>query len=497
MASLPQSGRALNAGILAIALAALLLGAVGTRYGAGLTPDTILYLDAADAIRAQGEFPTCLLGGSTTSVVIPPLYPYALALVGAGLENPEPSRWLNVILYGLNVAGFGMLLRRLTAQDPFFTLTGTGLAAFSLVLLEIHTASWSEPLFLAILLGWIWALAEHLETGTFSSALLAGALVGLSPICRFAGVTSVAAALVTLMLVTPRRWKTNLLCGLMMLSPVACLLLGNKLVSGVAAGAAGGLEFHWPGPDLVVLCNTVAAWLAPGIDRFHVLPAQDALAWTLVLIWLGLVVRLAGQEKGLARDSLFRILAVHTLVYPAVILALVSTIKADLPLEQRIMMPMHVTILLLTVALLARSRRRWARPLMLFWLTVYVIPALVGLRVLATSGRGYLGPAYRAPEIQQYLKDHPPDVVHTNDSAALWLFQRRVGAGLGGQIRGPVLFFRVNHPLPPRHKAAIKRPRVVPRDDLERAIRDTPLHLELQQAGVELYLPDHPDNAGD
>ncbi len=71
-----------------------------------------------------------------------------------------------------------------------------------------------------------------------------------------------------------------------------------------------------------------------------------------------------------------------------------------------------------------------------------------------------------------------------------WLKVRRIGHGLPeGNAEGPILYFRVGHPVPPRHEEAIKRPTTPPDEQLQRILEATPARLVKKEGQVELYLP--------
>ena len=198
--------------------------------------------------------------------MVPPLYPIVIALTGGGLGQWEPVRWLSVLLYAANTFVFGSILSKLTRGSVFFTLMGTSLIACSLVSLEIHTAAWSEPLFLLLLQLAICALAGYLEKPCLKRLLLCSVLVGLSPLCRFAGVTVLAASWLVIILFGDRgRWKEWVFFGAFTVTPFLSLALWNRSRYPVGA-EGGGFNPHFPSQDLLVLANTVSAWILPGID---------------------------------------------------------------------------------------------------------------------------------------------------------------------------------------------------------------------------------------
>lgn len=475
-----------------IVLLTLIAITIGTRFGPGLTPDTVLYLETADSLRAGNGLPETLLLGGRAGSAVPPLYPLALAAVGAGLDDLPEARWLNVGLYGLNVALFGLMAYTLTSGAIRISLLGTSLFATSIVMLEIHSAAWSEPLFITLLLLALDVLGRFLEKPNLKLFGLACILVGLSPICRFAGVTTLVAGAACMLTPGPRRIGRFIAFSALVSLPLLALLQYNKLRSGSAAGT-GEFAPYFPWADIVVLVNTCAAWLIPGIDRFGLIPGQDFLALIIVsavsgsLGWALLRTRVYTQHR-------FQPWLIFTLVYPSVILTLITFVKADLPLEQRILCPMHVSVLMLFTVLSANlSQDNSFKPHTKIWLAllallcIYLPPFFVGIHHLATRGRGYTGPDYDAPQIYQWLKANSPHILHCSDPSAAWLKLRRGVSPIPQKADGPVLFFRVAHPLPPRHEEGVKR-EGPPIDALQTLIESTPLTLLYKEGAVELYV---------
>lgn len=486
----PKSFRRIHLGL--VALAAILV-VLGTPYGPGLTPDTVLYLETADVIREELRLPRQLMEGVRPGSAVPPLYPAALALVGGGLDHLAQVRWLNVGLFAASTWLFGGLLFQLSRSSLYFSTLGTACFVCSIVMLEIHTAAWSEPLFIFLELLAIGRLTDYLQTPTWRGSVTTAALFALAPLCRFAGLTVLVAGFVAVLFFRRGRWAEIAVFSVLSALPLAILLLFNRAQSGSAAGT-GEFSPYLPWADLVVLTNTMAAWVVPGIDRFQVVPGQDLLAGAIVLGMLGFYA-LTWRYAEVSRDHLMSVSLLFVVTYPVVILTLITLLKADLPLEQRILCPMYIGVLLTAPALAARvdlSSRvaMFGRVGFGLLLLVYLPPLVVGLRHLNLQGRGYTGPPYEAPEIYRYLKEHPSEVFHTNDTSAAWLKVRRIGKGLPeGRLEGPILYFRIGHPVPPRHQEAVKRPTAPPDEALELLVKAASARLVKRQGQVELYLP--------
>ena len=195
--------------------------------------------------------------------------------------------------------------------------------------------------------------------------------------------------------------------------------------------------------------------------------------------------------RAFSSKPLTRVLSVFCLTYPLVILTLIALVKADLPLEQRILSPLHFSLLLLSVGCLAElsgQNPKRNRALAVLWLLLYLPGFVYGVHFLYTRGRGYLGPAYRAPAIYQKVKAMGAPAIHSNDRDAVLVWLDRFIEAPGRRPRGPYIVYRASHPLPPRHEAAIKR-RIRTEQSVERYLAGLSLKLEMSEGGVELWMP--------
>jgi hypothetical protein len=137
-----------------------------TVWGVGVRVDSLAYLTSAEAL-AQGK---CLCwmgsGGELKPLVhFPPLYPSLVAGVSLfGLSIREAARVVDAGLYGANVVLWALVVHLLTRRYWAGVLVSILLLA-SPILLRVHDAAMSEPLFLLFTLLALSALAAYLHGG--------------------------------------------------------------------------------------------------------------------------------------------------------------------------------------------------------------------------------------------------------------------------------------------------------------------------------------------
>jgi hypothetical protein len=112
----------------------------------------------------------------------PPLYPYFIGAVSHAFGTLEAVKWAQVVLTPLLVPAVGLLGRRALGDQT--GLLAAAFAAFYPELVWFSTHFWVEGLFIVVL--W-WALERLVaadEQATVATALVAGALFGLSILAR-------------------------------------------------------------------------------------------------------------------------------------------------------------------------------------------------------------------------------------------------------------------------------------------------------------------------
>jgi hypothetical protein len=343
------------------ALGGLLALAHATRHGVGITPDSVVYLEAARNLADGRGLVTSDEGIELRPLTrFPPAYPAALALPTAlGADSLDAARWLALALFGANVALVGLLIARSAPGSRWLPAIGAVLIACSPEMAMLHGAALSEPLFLLLGFSGLLLLSRHLEQPRDSVLLAAALATGLATLTRYVGLALVATGLLAILLAANpsarRRARDAAIFAAVGLLPIAAWALRNRLAGGSATGRS--FAFHPIGPDAFALAASSAGeWLLAG--RVGALAAGLLAAGLLAcaLHWLA---------TGAARAPLPRILALFVPVYLLLLIASICFVDAATPLGGRILSPMLVALLALAlggVGARIRARRSFAIP---------------------------------------------------------------------------------------------------------------------------------------
>ena len=199
------------------------------------------------------------------------------------------ARALQLACLALNVVLAGWLVLHYTGSPPGAIGAGV-VAAASPTLLEVHTAAWSEPLFLVLTGAGLAATSLYVETGKRPLLLSAAALFGLAGLTRYAWPPFLAAGLIAVIL-APRVSHRRRLVDL---STYVALSIGLAIAWGfrnlsLTGNAFGDRPLSCSLPStghLNATASTLAAWLMPGADRIQIVPGQQQL----LIATLGVVV---------------------------------------------------------------------------------------------------------------------------------------------------------------------------------------------------------------
>lgn len=386
-------GFSIALGILAGLTAAIVLASA--RGGAGIVPDSVIYLQAADHLRhGQGlTVPTWQADPPTSPLThFPPLLPLVLAALElAGLGGTAAAILINAVCLAGSAVLLALLVRRATGLNWLGLLAGTFLAV-SPRLLDVHVSVLSEPLFLSLALLALWLLAGYLDRPRPALLGLLAVAAALSVLARYVGVVVIAAVGLALLIWNGRSWKRRLAdgfaFGLLACLPLAVWFVRNKLVAGSAANRQA--TFHpVEVQKLLDGLENMGRWFMPPF-----VPPLGRAAFVVALVLVGaaaalLLRRPAADQPSSAQSpaaaappaNLRRtiwLLLLFSAAYAGFLLLSISFLDAHTPLDNRILSPLLPALIGLLACLVAALPQvtRWR------WLLPALALALLGLAVI-------------------------------------------------------------------------------------------------------------------
>src|SRR5262249_16901227 len=120
---------------------------ITARWGIGINTDSLGYVSGAESLlRGEGYNHITPLGEIKPTVQWPPLYSLMLVPFGAaGMSISPGARWLNALLFGINILLVGYLAYRNTTFWP--SIFASVLILTSGVVITLHAIAYSEPLY--------------------------------------------------------------------------------------------------------------------------------------------------------------------------------------------------------------------------------------------------------------------------------------------------------------------------------------------------------------
>ncbi len=430
-------------GVLAAIGAALVLRA--TPEGLGLSDDSIAYIAGARSMLAGHGYREAWLASDQPVTHFPPAFPGVLAFLGwFGLDPLRGARFLNALLFGLNIVLAGILGWRMTRSLP----AGLLLAALILLndsLLRVHAVAMSEPLFIFLSLLAFWMFDLYIERDRhWRWVLSCGSFSGMAYLTRYAGLALVATFIVAL-LILHHTWRRRLISSGLFLVGFLPWAIGWAIRNEAVAGNATNRILVWhpitAGNFETALYNVstfllpIEPWRrelfkAPGIFLvLTVLILGAVLAWTIMKAraeWLPSsgVTTPRPVYKGIAFPN-----ALYVFGYLAAIFASMSFFDASTKFKLRILAPIYVSLLILLVLLgkwLWARRRQAAVVLTLLIFAASAYGQASALSELSRGGQGYASFQWYDSKSMAFLRSLPSTVqVYTNEPGAVYLYTGR------------------------------------------------------------------------
>ncbi len=176
--------------LLAAALGAALVILFTEHAGVGISPDSIYYISAADALKAGHGY---YQFDDNPFIMFPLFFPSFIALFELILktEITTIAPIINACLFGLTIFISGCILEQ-TNHNKILKWFVLLIIVASPSLLEIYTMLWSETLFILEVILFIWVSKHYFENYATKNLIIFAMIAAIAAVTRLAAVSLIA-----------------------------------------------------------------------------------------------------------------------------------------------------------------------------------------------------------------------------------------------------------------------------------------------------------------
>ncbi len=412
----PRRGGEPLTGLAVLGLVGFGLIVLSTRWGAGLDPDSTVYVRVARSlVTGRGVALSAERGGARPVTRFPPLYP-ALLATGSWLSGQDPrdcARWVGASFFSASIILVGVAVAAGTGS-PWAAVLAATLMVLSPDMLRVHSMALSEAPFLFFSMLALYMLASYLDRSSGTRLVVAAVAASLASLTRYGGVVLIVTGVLALFLLVRRplirRALTLLLfCALSCAATVAWALR-NITVAGTIAERT--LALHPPTWNhLAAAVETSSGWLLPGTP--FAVRAGALLALTTGAGIVAVVRRfpVTSRDQGApAGESLPRIIALFLISYLCLLGFTITLVSADTRLDFRILSPVYATLVILVAGGCARLEgpaRAMTMVLVVPVLGAYLNAAAGFVRQAHAEGQGYASRSWQESQTLAALEALP------------------------------------------------------------------------------------------
>jgi hypothetical protein len=355
-----------------------ILGIVGTSiifylvslHGAGITPDSVYYISVARHI-ADG---TGFVGYDGYYLVLqPPLYPVLLAVIKIILfiDPLTASGYINSILFGLIIYLTGLfLLKHLNSYT--LVILGTISVLISYVFIQLSLMALSEPLFVLLVLLYLYYMGEYQTRGNITSIIYLSAVTTLACLTRYIGVIIILTGVISISLqennLFKKKLKHILIFIIISCTPIGLWVLRNIFLSGTFVGQRADSSFTLI-ENIKFLFNTILQWYLP----LQITKQKLIIGCLIIAIALGVLLLKRREKIWLILKEIYPGL-IFILLYAGFIVISSTTTAYD-HIADRLLSPIYIPLFFILFFLSDR---------VLKWLSNYLSKKMLTY-VVATS----------------------------------------------------------------------------------------------------------------
>ena len=413
-----------------------------TNRGIGVSPDSVVYIEAAQNLaEGKGLVTSAIKSDVLTIDFYAPLYPFFLATGGLlGIAPLTMAKAMNLLFWCAAILLIGMILRELTDSSFLFPVA-TFVFASSPSMIKIYTMAWTEGCFIMFGLIAFSFFVKYIRTGRDRPLIIAALSLSLAFLCRYAGIALIVTGILGIFVFRENNIFGKLRKGIwfaVLSSFPTILWLSLKFFQdkGIAHR-----EFVFHPLSIERLTNlkmTVESWLVPSI-----LP--DALQNSIFIIYivfflLCTVLLFKGRFGAGSGTDGIKLLVYFVAVYLVFLFVSISFFDAHIPLENRMLSPLWISLFMVSVYFLwmvYKLIKKSRFPQIIF---VVLISAYVAMNVARTlklciqlhsEGQGYNSKIWKESRLLKLLESSFADKdIYSNAPEAVYFLLERPAAML-------------------------------------------------------------------
>lgn len=234
------------------------------EHGAGMTPDSVVYISVARNIADDNNF---LTYNGTDLVLQPPLYPLILASIKiiASIDPQISTVYFNAFLFGFIICLSGLLLLKYL-NSFILILLGTISVLISYALVKTSLMVLSEPLFIILLLLFLYYLDKFRSKQDYTSLFLLSLWASLACLTRYTGVILILTGMIFILIQQKSNLKEKLLQSLLFILitvlPIGSWIIRNYFISGTPLGQRAESSYSLS-QNLKFYYDTLFPWYLP------------------------------------------------------------------------------------------------------------------------------------------------------------------------------------------------------------------------------------------
>lgn len=416
-----------------------------SRFGVGISPDSVNYISCARELINGNGF---ISYDDTPFTLWPPLYPALLGIMGlSGIDPVIGARILNVFAFGLIVFFTGQLFRS-CLRSGFLVISGTIFASFSAQVIYLSFMAWSELIFSLFCILFIKYLINFSIEIREKDFYLLSVIVALSCLQRYIGVAMVPTALAAILLLVKipvsERIKYSIKLLIISLTPLFLWLFRNYMLTSTISGPRITSSYSFQ-HNIAKTYDVITAWFIPSFTPFHIrLILAGILSFILILIAINTF-----YKKNSSKNNMILIQAGYILIYVLFVIILSSVSSLD-PIPYRYLAPVYI-IFICFIFILLETASEWLNEkirinnigkyvlilLCTAWYLYVITNNYKDIMFTARNGAGYSTDKWRLSPILNYIKNNPlngkiysnaPDAVYIlSQMKAEWVPRREEG----------------------------------------------------------------------